>query len=57
MEVRHPAWYTPQSGPRLDTLLRRLGLSRVVLDTRPIYSGRDDPQADNPRKKPERQFS
>ena len=53
VEVRHPDWYTERFGPRLDTLLSRLGMSRVVLDTRPIYSGSDDPQSDNPRKKPE----
>ncbi len=52
VEVRHEAWYTDAFGHRLDTLLSRLGLGRVVLDTRPIYSGPDDPQSDNPRKKP-----
>lgn len=53
VEVRHPLWYTDGPSQRLDTLLQRLGLGRVVLDTRAIYSGRDDPQADNPRKKPQ----
>jgi uncharacterized protein YecE (DUF72 family) len=53
VEVRHEDWYRAEFGPRLDTLLARLGLGRVVLDTRPIYSGGDDPQSDNPRKKPE----
>jgi len=52
VEVRHPLWYTDGPSQRLDTLLQRLGLGRVVLDTRAIYSGSDDPQADNPRKKP-----
>lgn len=52
VEVRHDRWYTEAYGPRLDTLLSRLGLGRVILDTRPIYSGDDDPQSDNPRKKP-----
>ena len=53
VEVRHPDWYGGAFGTRLDTLLSRLGMGRVVLDTRPIYSGSDDPQSDNPRKKPE----
>ncbi len=52
VEVRHPRWYTDEPAARLDTLLDRLSLGRVVLDTRAIYSGADDPQADNPRKKP-----
>lgn len=52
VEVRHSAWYRDPPQHRLDTLLRRLGMGRVVLDTRPIYSGDDDPQASNPRKKP-----
>lgn len=53
VEVRHPDWYRPTPNQRLDTLLSRLGQGRVVLDTRPIYSGSDDPQAENPRKKPQ----
>ena len=57
VEVRHPGWFAPPASDRLDTLLDRLGQGRVVLDTRPIYSGSDDPedpdpQADNERKKP-----
>jgi uncharacterized protein YecE (DUF72 family) len=52
VEVRHVAWYRDPPRQRLDTLLGRLGMGRVVLDTRPLYSGSDDPQADNPRKKP-----
>jgi uncharacterized protein YecE (DUF72 family) len=52
VEVRHPRWYVGDAGERLDTLLSRLSLGRVVLDTRAIYSGDDDPQIDNPRKKP-----
>ena len=52
VEVRHPMWFTDGPSQRLDTLLQRLGQGRVVLDTRAIYSGSDDPQSDNPRKKP-----
>ena len=53
VEVRHEAWYREEPRARLDTLLARLGMGRVVLDTRPIYGGADDPQAENERKKPE----
>ena len=52
VEVRHADWYVRHNSDRLDTLLYRLDLGRVILDTRAIYSGSDDPQADNPRKKP-----
>ena len=45
-------WFTDGPAQRLDTLLQRLELGRVVLDTRAIYSGSDDAQAGNPRKKP-----
>ncbi|MCB9762288.1 MAG: DUF72 domain-containing protein [Alphaproteobacteria bacterium] len=53
VEVRHPGWFTPEYEDRLDTLLRRLGMGRVLLDTRPIYAGEDDPQAESQRRKPE----
>jgi len=52
VEVRHDAWYRTPPQERLDTMLARMGMGRVVLDTRPIYSGDDDPQSENPRKKP-----
>lgn len=61
VEVRHTDWFEGEASSRLDTLLQRLGLGRVVLDTRPIYLHTDitggyvfpDPQAGNPRKKPQ----
>lgn len=53
VEVRHRDWFRPDNQHRLDRLLARLGMGRVTLDTRPIYAGPDDPQADNPRKKPQ----
>lgn len=52
VEVRHPGWYRPGPQARLDRMLARMGLGRVVLDTRPLYDGPGDPQAGNPRKKP-----
>jgi uncharacterized protein YecE (DUF72 family) len=50
--VRHPAWFREPQGPRLDALLEARGVGRVILDTRPIYSGPDDPQVLSERKKP-----
>lgn len=52
VEVRHADWYREAPRERLDTLLARLGMGRVVLDTRPLYAGGDDPQASSERKKP-----
>ena len=52
VEVRHRDWFAPAVMARLDTLLSRLSLGRVILDTRPIYSGTDDPQRESPNKKP-----
>ena len=52
VEVRHPAWFTSPNPRHLDRLLARQAVSRILLDTRPIYSGHDDPQAQSQRKKP-----
>jgi uncharacterized protein YecE (DUF72 family) len=52
VEVRHPDWFRPQWQARLDHMLERMGMGRVVLDTRPIYQGPGDAQEGNPRKKP-----
>ena len=52
LEVRHLGWWVSHHATRLFDLLHHHGVSRVLLDTRPIYSGRDDPQRDNERKKP-----
>lgn len=54
VEVRHPGWFAQPASDRLDTLLDRLEQGRVVLDTRPIYSGTDDPQAADPQADSER---
>ncbi|MBE9177263.1 DUF72 domain-containing protein [Oculatella sp. LEGE 06141] len=52
LEVRHPDWFqVPQARP-LNTLLQRLGVGRVLLDTRPIYECPDDPQLHSERRKP-----
>jgi uncharacterized protein YecE (DUF72 family) len=53
LEVRHPHWFQPNQGDRLNRLLRDLGVGRVLLDTRPIYECPDDPQVHSERKKPQ----
>lgn len=52
LEVRHPAWFQEPHAERLNGLLSELGMGRVLLDTRPIYDGPDDPQLHSERKKP-----
>jgi len=52
VEVRAPAWFRAPAAARLDTLLSRLGMARVVLDVRTAYEGPDDPQETNPIRKP-----
>lgn len=39
LEVRHPDWFNPPYTDQLTTLLQQLGVGRVLLDTRPAYSG------------------
>ncbi|AFY35745.1 DUF72 domain-containing protein [Calothrix sp. PCC 7507] len=52
LEVRHQDWFKEPHASNLTTLLEKLGVGRVLLDTRPIYSGDDDPQLDSERRKP-----
>ena len=51
LEVRHLDWFDGD-GDRLNSLLTKLNIARVLLDTRPIYNCPDDPQIGSPRKKP-----
>jgi uncharacterized protein YecE (DUF72 family) len=53
LEVRHLDWFKTDPGKRLQTLLTNLDITRVLLDTRPIYNCPDDPQIGSPRKKPQ----
>jgi uncharacterized protein YecE (DUF72 family) len=39
LEVRHPDWFKPPHADNLNALLEQLGIGRVLLDTRPAYSG------------------
>ncbi|MGK7906144.1 MAG: DUF72 domain-containing protein [Synechococcus sp.] len=52
VEVRHPDWFAAPHSRNLNRLLAQHKVGRVLLDTRPIYSGVDDPQATSPRRKP-----
>ncbi|ESA37215.1 hypothetical protein N836_04255 [Leptolyngbya sp. Heron Island J] len=55
VEVRHADWFKPPYSERLNALLTRFGVGRVLLDTRPIYTWSnpaDDPQLRSERKKP-----
>ena len=53
VEVRHPGWFDSSHARHLDRLLAQTSASRILLDTRPIYSGSDDPQAQSQRRKPQ----
>ena len=52
IEVRHPDWFAVPHRRNLNCLLAQHKVGRVLLDTRPIYSGGDDPQVNAPRRKP-----
>ncbi|MEO0852443.1 MAG: DUF72 domain-containing protein, partial [Cyanobacteria bacterium J06648_11] len=52
IEVRHLAWWKPPHRDRLCDLLQELNVSRVLLDTRTMYDGSDDPQVHSQRRKP-----
>ena len=52
VEVRHPAWFQVPHTRRLNRILAKLRVGRVLLDTRAIYDGADDPQALSKRRKP-----
>ncbi|MBW4615365.1 MAG: DUF72 domain-containing protein [Desmonostoc vinosum HA7617-LM4] len=52
LEVRHPDWFKEPHASNLTALLEKLGVGRVLLDSRPIYTGDDDPQLQSERRKP-----
>ncbi|AFY86134.1 MULTISPECIES: DUF72 domain-containing protein [Chroococcidiopsis] len=52
LEVRHPSWFQEPHASQLTTLLKQLGIGRVLLDSRPIYDAPDDPQIHSERRKP-----
>ncbi len=52
VEVRHPQWFQSPHAENLNNLLTSLQIGRVLLDSRPIYQGPDDPQVHSQRRKP-----
>ena len=56
VEVRHLDWFKGEPAMRLSALLNRLGVGRVLLDSRTMYDwesdGDSDPQRDSNRRKP-----
>jgi uncharacterized protein YecE (DUF72 family) len=46
LEVRHPDWFKPDRAVQLTALLEDLGVGRVLLDSRPIYTGPPSPLLD-----------
>ncbi|MDJ0620011.1 MAG: DUF72 domain-containing protein [Calothrix sp. MO_192.B10] len=52
LEVRHRDWFREPHASNLTAVLEKLNIARVLLDTRPIYSGEDDPQLHSERRKP-----
>lgn len=53
LEVRHRDWFKKPHAEKLTNLLQNLGVGRVLLDSRPIYSGANDPQVQLERRKPQ----
>lgn len=53
LEVRHPDWFRSPHAENLTAVLQELGVGRVLLDSRPVYEGEDDPQFYSDRRKPE----
>ncbi len=52
LEVRHPHWYQEPHSGQLADLLQALQIGRVLLDSRPMYQGPDNPQLTSERRKP-----
>ncbi len=52
LEVRHPDWFKEPYASLFNSRLEQLSVGRVLLDTRPIYDGPDNPQIGSERKKP-----
>ncbi|BFM38766.1 DUF72 domain-containing protein [Synechocystis sp. LKSZ1] len=52
VEVRHRDWWSAPLWEQWHTQRQNLGVSQVILDTRPIYNCPDDPQQHSQRRKP-----
>lgn len=53
LEVRHPDWFTEPYRSQLNSLLKELGIGRVLLDSRPIYDTPEDVEVLSERRKPQ----
>lgn len=53
IEVRHRDWFKQPYADKLTNLLQKFGVGKVILDSRPIYTGDDDPQLGSERRKPQ----
>lgn len=53
LEVRHPDWFMEPYASQLNSLLEKLGIGRVLLDSRPIYDTPEDVQILSERRKPQ----
>ncbi|WP_024546173.1 DUF72 domain-containing protein [Picosynechococcus sp. NKBG15041c] len=53
VEVRHRDWFQAPHHAALNAVLSQHDITRVLLDTRPIYNCIDDPQAHSQRRKPQ----
>ena len=52
VELRHPDWFVSPNQERINIMLTKMNISRVILDTRPIFQSEDDPQNTCKNKKP-----
>lgn len=52
LEVRHPDWFKEPYHSKLTNILEKLGIGRVLLDSRPIYNAPDDAQLHSESRKP-----
>ncbi|MGL5808013.1 MAG: DUF72 domain-containing protein [Xenococcaceae cyanobacterium] len=52
LEVRHRDWFKKIHANKLTEILQQLNIGRVLLDSRPVYSGEEDPQIASERRKP-----
>jgi uncharacterized protein YecE (DUF72 family) len=52
LEVRHRDWFEETHASKLTEILQQLNIGRVLLDSRPVYTGEEDPQIAAERRKP-----
>ena len=52
VETRHLRWFNDDAAQKLTAWLTANNITKVLLDTRPIYNCSDNPQAQSQRKKP-----